>query len=87
MNSLVEEYQRAQQQAFRLKFRYPTLRQMKQMRVLHREVSAEDEDNIDRQRNSARELLRQLEDRRVFAEDLDPVVRDRLRELLNNDKA
>lgn len=85
MNDLSAELQRVRDEKFRLDFEYPTDDQKRRMRLLHREVNTAQGRLITDQRNSARELLEKLESGDLSVVDLDDQVRNRLREILENE--
>jgi superfamily I DNA and RNA helicase len=84
MDDLVAEFESAKANDFKLHFRYPTSQEREKLTLLHRDVTPEIADAIRERKKSARELLEDLEDRKIFAEDLDPEVRARLVERLTS---
>ncbi|TBN56007.1 helicase [Glaciihabitans arcticus] len=86
MDLLVAEFERAKAENFKLHFRYPTATEREKLTMLHRDVSPELAETIRLRKKSARDLLDDLEEQRMFPEDLDPEVRARLIErLLSSD--
>lgn len=84
MNRLIDEFERAKAEHYRLKFDYPTESQSAAIRILHREVLPGEESLIAQQRESAKGLLQELEGGRLFPEDLDSGLRARLRAMLED---
>ena len=84
MKELEAEFAKVKEQAFRLRFNYPTEQQREEMRILHRELSKDALSELERGQASAQGLLADLEGGRLFVQDLDSDVRARLRELLDD---
>ncbi|WP_084074975.1 DEAD/DEAH box helicase [Demequina sp. NBRC 110052] len=85
MDALVKELEETRRREFVLQFHYPTEAERARINLVHREISPEQERKITEGRNSARQLLDNLENAQFFADDLDPEVRERLRSLLGED--
>lgn len=82
MDDLVAEFESVKSRDFTLQFRYPSDAERETINLVHREVTPAQEKDIKRQRQLAGQLLAVLEEHRVYAEDLDPEVRERLRQIL-----
>jgi superfamily I DNA and RNA helicase len=82
MDGLVEEFERAKAADFKLRFTYPTSEQRQELRIVHREVTSADAEEIAIQNQSARSLIDGLEAGKLYLQDLDPELRARLRDLL-----
>jgi superfamily I DNA and RNA helicase len=78
MEQLVEEYQQIKDADFALAFNYPTAEERETIQVIHRDVSASDEVGLNRHRASIEGLIEDLETGRVYREDLDPDLLERL---------
>jgi superfamily I DNA and RNA helicase len=85
MDGLIQEYEQARQNDFTLQFRYPPEDELTRINLIHRELTPEQAQTISKQRTSAQELLEDLEQARIYAEDLDPDVRARLLEILKRE--
>jgi superfamily I DNA and RNA helicase len=87
MDQLIAEYERAREEKYRLAFRYPTPEERAKLNLLHREVTPEQVATITQRKTSVKELLEDLEEGRIFPEDLDPDLLTRLLSRLNRDEA
>ncbi len=74
MDDLIAEYQAVRAVAFELKFTYPTPGQLAQIQVVHRDMTTAERRTIDQRRRYLRSLLTELQEGKVFTEDLDPDV-------------
>ena len=82
MKQLIEEYQRLKENAFELQFRYPTPEEFDRLRIVHRDVSAEDEGKVRGYDQHLEALVADLESRNIYLEDIDPAVVRKLTEIL-----
>lgn len=87
MDNLIGEFERAKEEHFKLHFRYPTADERAKLTLLHREVTPEEAATITQRKTSVRELIEDLEEGRLFPEDLDPELLARLLARLNRDEA
>ncbi|WP_374008462.1 DEAD/DEAH box helicase [Leifsonia sp. LS-T14] len=78
MDKLVAEFEAAKANRFSLHFRYPTAAEREKLTMLHRDVSPELADTIRERKRSVQELLADLEQARIFPEDLDADLRAEL---------
>ena len=81
MAKLIEEYQSLKGNDFELRFRYPTERELERMRIVHRDMTAAQGKLVGGYQSNLTKLITDLEEGRVYAEDLEDVA-PRLRELL-----
>ena len=82
MKQLNEEYRRLQMNAFELRFRYPTPEEFDRLRIVHRDVSAEDEGKVRGYGQHLEALVADLESKNIYLEDIDPAVVKKLTEIL-----
>jgi len=81
MARLVEEYETLKGNDFELRFRYPTEDELARMRIVHRDMTAEEGELVGGHQSNLSKLIDDLEAGRVYAEDLEGVT-ERLRTLL-----
>lgn len=84
MDILTEEFSRIRAEDFALKFRYPTQSERETLRIVHRELTGKQHDEVVSSEKSARDLVERLRAGNVHAQDLDPNVREQLLELLRS---
>jgi superfamily I DNA and RNA helicase len=84
MGILAEEFDRIKRQEFALKFRYPTPSEREKLRIVHRELTGRQHNEVKSSEKSARDLLERLRAGGVHAQDLDAGVREQLLELLRD---
>ncbi len=82
MNALIGEYNRLRDHNFELDFTYPTVEQREQLKVIHRDMTTEENKQRQRYQNVLTKLVEDLEAGRLQPEDLDEVSRAKLRQLL-----
>jgi superfamily I DNA and RNA helicase len=82
MAQLAEEYQRIKVANFTLSFKYPTAEERETIQVIHRDMTAVQEADLNKRRATLESLLEDLESGRLYREDLDPDVLARLSTLL-----
>ena len=82
MKALMEEYACLKDHNFELQFTYPTMEQRKQLKLIHRDMTKEDNRRLRRHRHSFGELVGDLEAGRLQPEDLDENLRAKLRPFL-----
>jgi superfamily I DNA and RNA helicase len=78
MKELAEEFEKLKSVDFELRFQYPTEEQRKQLKIVHRDVSAEEKKRFAAKQSQISELIDGLESGRYHLEDLDDDVRARL---------
>ena len=84
MGLLAEEFEATKDNDFELRFRYPTERERTELQIVHRDMTPEDELNIERQNRSTASLIQDLESGKLYPEDLDRTTRARLLRLLED---
>ena len=86
MIKLQQEFKRVQENKYRLKFKYPTPKEMETLNVLHRDLTEADKKAISDSEKEAQNLISKLRNQRVHLEDLPKETIDELRKLLNDNK-
>lgn len=84
MAILSEEFNRIKNEDFALKFRYPTSSEREKLRIVHRELTGRQHNEVKSSEKSARDLLERLRAGGVHPQDLDAEVREQLLELLRD---
>ncbi|HWI05113.1 MAG TPA: ATP-binding domain-containing protein, partial [Acidimicrobiales bacterium] len=85
MSALQEEYNALRAADFELRFRYPTAAELKQIQIVHRDMSASALKRLQGQKESLSELVSELEAGNIYPEDLDDELLERLKALLRPD--
>ena len=83
MESLMEEYARVRDESFALAFQYPTNEQLQQLKVVHRDMSHEEELSRDTGRRAVTDLIKNLADGVMKVEDISIKQREQLLKLLD----
>ena len=84
MQNLENEFNRIKKEKFRLKFDYPTEKEMEKLNVLHRDLSEAEKKAISESEKEAVNLIKKLRNQEVHIEDLSKETIDELRNLLND---
>lgn len=82
MEQLEKEYKKVVESEFTLDFVYPTEEELKHLNVVNRDISQAEKNNITRQRRTLDDLLKDLEDGKIFPEDLGAGQIERLKKML-----
>ena len=82
MEQLSEEYQRLRGNGFELRFCYPTQEELDRLRIVHRDVTAEEEGRVKGHDQHLEALIGDLESKNIYLEDIDPGVVKKLRKVL-----
>jgi len=83
MESLMEEYTRVCNEDFALAFGYPTNEQLAQLKVVHRDMSHEEEISRDTGRKAVADLIKNLDEGMLRLEDISSRQRQQLLDLLD----
>ena len=83
MDALRQEYEQLKETGFALNFVYPNDEQRKQLRIVHRDIAEGERRRLELRRRGMAELIADLQSGNVLAEDLDPDLVAKLKELLN----
>lgn len=82
MAELKNEYEEVKSKDFALDFVYPTEDQRKHLNIVNRDISRAEQENIAKRRQSVDDLLSDIEEGRIYPEDLGAEQVERLRKLL-----
>jgi len=85
MVDLAQEFEKTRKQDFKLDFRYPTDEERALLNIVHRDLTPEQERRVQRGISSVESLLEDLLSARLYVDDLDPDVRDRLAKMLKRE--
>jgi superfamily I DNA and RNA helicase len=86
MDALKQEFDKVKESNFALRFKYPTENERKHLNIVNRDMTKEERRRVRRKKDDFAQLLDDLENGRVFAEDLGAEQLQRLRVLLNRDQ-
>lgn len=84
MDRIQDEFRKVVDEAYRLKFRYPTDEERKQLAIVHRDVSDAERKGIEAKKGGLAEIVRGLESGEVHLEDFPPDTIEKLKGLLGN---
>ncbi len=85
MQALIAEFEAVGNADFELRFKYPTAKEQSQMQIVHRDMSVAAVRNVKKRKSNLIELIEDLEAGRIYRDDLDDEVVDRLRGILRDD--
>lgn len=71
MEKLMEEYQKLKEKDFRLNFKYPTVSEREQIRILHRDTTTNERNKIKNRQKRLDRLISSLERGEIHPDDLD----------------
>ena len=83
MQELIREYERLRDRQFELQFAYPDAQQRQHLRMVHRDMTAEERRRLERGQRTLADLVSDLRAGTVNREDLDKGVLEELRRLLH----
>ncbi|MBY5161460.1 DEAD/DEAH box helicase [Salsipaludibacter albus] len=86
MEVLGAEFLAVREHEFVLDFVYPTDEMQKQLRIVHRDMSPDEERKLAEKERSLSELLQALRSGNLYVEDLDPGLRDEIVRLLSHEE-
>lgn len=84
MEELEKEYEKVKEKDFTLDFVYPTEEQRKYLNIVNRDVSNAEKENIAKRRKSVADLLQDIEEGRIYVDDLGAEQVERLNKLLKS---
>lgn len=84
MQELVEEFEQVKRHNFELKFVYPTEEERKKLQIVHRDVTAAEQQQLTTSERAITHLYRSLMEGRIHPEDLNPEIKEKLRSILND---
>ncbi len=82
MRSLIDEFESLKRNSFMLDFNYPNDDLLSKLRIVHRDLSPQETQRLEKKKNQLANLLRDLESAELHPEDLDNETRERLKKLL-----
>lgn len=82
INSLKEEYDRLKNNDFKMTFKYPTSKELEQIKIVHRDMSQEEKRRIDTQKRSLIEIMGDIKRGAMHLEDLDDDLIEELESIL-----
>jgi superfamily I DNA and RNA helicase len=82
MEMLQEEFERIKASGFELNFRYPTPEERETLQVIHRDISVAQEQELGERIATVESILEDVEAGKLYREDLDPDVLERLARFL-----
>lgn len=86
MRKLIQEYSKVKQHDFTLDFIYPTKSEREKMNIVNRDVSDEEQKEIIKSKKNMDNLIKGLENNKIFIDDLDENQIERLINLLGRGK-
>ncbi len=84
MEELKREFERVKENGFTLNFIYPTEEQRKYLNIVNRDISGAEKENIAKRRQSIADLLQDIEEGRLFIDDLGSEQVERLEKMLES---
>lgn len=85
MDQLKVEYSRVKEHNFSLDFKYPTAEERKKLNIINRDMTKSEKEAVRTKQENLNQLLDDLENGKVFMEDLGESQLERLKALLNRD--
>ena len=83
MELLKQEFEEVKQNQFQLNFRYPTKQERETINIVNRDMTAKELSMIRKKKSDLEQLLNDLEERRIYPEDIGAEQLERLSALLN----
>jgi len=84
MRKLEKEFNRVKENNFKLKFNYPTVEEMENLNVLHRDLSDSDKKNIAETKKAMSNIVKKIHNKEIHIEDIPKDIRNALRDILND---
>lgn len=85
MQELVDEFEALKEKNFTLDFYYPDQELLSKLRIVHRDLSPEDQRRLEQKKNNAEQFAADLSSGELHFEDLDPHIKEILRKQLGVD--
>lgn len=85
MDNLIKEYSRVKEKGFKLDFIYPNADERKKLRIIHRDKTKSEEENIKATESKLKGILSELKDGKIQKEDLSEDIIREIMELLTNE--
>ncbi len=86
MQGLIDEFSALKQADFVLDFNYPDDSLLGKLRIVHRDLSPQERERLERKKNQLADLVGDLESGQLQPEDLDDATREKLRKFLGDSK-
>ncbi len=85
MEKLIEEYNRVKEKEFKLEFIYPNEEERKKLRIIHRDKTKSEEENIKNTEKRLKEAVSQIKNGKIQREDLSEDLIQEMLELLKGE--
>lgn len=85
MQNLISEFNSLKKNNFKLNFIYPGDEILSKLRIVHRDLSPQQKNKLEKKKNQLAKLVKDLEDGELLLEDLDKETRKKLQRLLMGD--
>ena len=85
MQELVDEFETLKGKDFKLEFYYPDQELLSKLRIVHRDLSPEEQRRLEEKKNNAEQFAADLSSGELHFEDLDPRIKEILRQQLGLD--
>ena len=82
MQGLIDEYEALKHHGFVLDFNYPDDTLLSKLRIVHRDLSPQERQRLERKKSQLADLLSDLDSGELHPEDLDETTREKLKRLL-----
>ena len=86
MQGLIDEFSALKQRGFVLDFRYPDDALLGKLRIVHRDLSPQERQRLERRKSQLADLLGDLESGELHPEDLDEATREKLKRFLGGNE-
>jgi superfamily I DNA and RNA helicase len=86
MQGLINEFEALKQKNFVLDFDYPNDALLGKLRIVHRDLSPQEKQRLEKKKSQLADLLHDLESGELHPEDLDELTRDKLRRFLGGNE-
>lgn len=86
MQGLIDEFSALKQRGFVLDFRYPDDALLGKLRIVHRDLSPQERQRLERRKSQLADLLGDLESGELHPEDLDEATREKLKKFLGGNE-
>lgn len=86
MQELIDEFFALKERGFVLDFTYPDDALLSKLRIVHRDLSPQERKRLEQRKNQLADFLSDLESGELHAEDLDEVIREKLKKFLGGNE-
>ena len=84
MENLKREYEKVKEKDYKLDFYYPTEEQRKRLNIVNRDISNAEKENIAKRRQSLADLLQDIEEGKIYIDDLGADQVEKLKKMLQS---